>query len=178
MKERHEVFSSLEPTIFNTSKVLIMGSAPGEDTIEQRKVSGNNDYYYDKKNKFWDILEKKYKLEPYLKYKDYEYKTKILEKYKIALWDILSYCTREGSSDKTIKNPQYDNDILGYLKKYPNIKRIIINGKGNEKWFNKYLKDKNISINIEIKYLVSTSGSYWDCQPKTERDKWYMYLPD
>ena len=177
VKERHPVYSSKKPTIPSNAQVLILGSAPGEDTIKQRKLLDNDEYYSDKNNKFWDIIEKKYKLEPNLKIKNYDYKKKILEICKIGLWDILSYCTRIGSSDSTINDEKYNN-IADWLVKFQSIKRIILNGKGNIDRFNKCIENNNISKSIEIVPLVSTSGSYWDCQDKEERDKWFLYLPD
>ena len=178
MKERHNVFSSKNPTIFNDAKVLILGSVPGEDTLKQRALLNNDEYYSDKRNKFWEIIGNKYNCKD-LKNKDYEYKKIFLKEHGIALWDILSYCTREGSGDATIQSQEYNNDIAGCINQHKSIRKIILNGKGKKiEWFNNYLKKNKVTISIPVISLVSTSGSHWDQQPPESREEWYNQLPD
>lgn len=177
-KERHDVKSSIEPTISPNAEVLILGSVPGEDTIKARIKNNNDEYYSNKNNKFWDIIAEKYNLEPDLKLKNYEHKKNILVTHKIALWDIISHCTRIGSSDATIANPEYNNDIAGCLKQNKSIKRIILNGKNKDQWFNEYKNYNNVSIDIEVVPLYCTSTYKNNPMSSKEKQMWIKYLPD
>ena len=130
-----------------------------------------HEYYSDKNNKFWHIIGLKYGVQD-LKFLEYKTKISILQANNIGLWDILSFCIREGSSDKTIKDAKL-NDLHGLIQQYPNIKKIIVNGKGAYK---KYFQTINLPNNVRIVPLVSTSGSRWDCQSVEERNKWLSEL--
>ena len=57
---------------------------------------------------------------------DYEIKKQVLKKLKVALWDSIGLCEREGSMDADIKN-EIPNDIRGLLKSYPSIEKIAAN---------------------------------------------------
>jgi len=166
MKERHEVYG-FKPIVDNNTSVMILGTIPGEVSLAK------NEYYADSNNKLWYLIGLKYGVQD-LKFLDYNTKISVLKANNIGLWDILSFCTREGSSDKTIQNEQF-NELKDFISQYPNIKKIIVNGKGAYK---KYLQRINLSDNVEIVPLVSTSGSRWDCQSVKERDKWLSELPD
>ena len=71
---------------------------------------------------------------------NYQDKLKILLKNKIALWDVIESCNREGSLDTDIKN-EIPNNITDLLKQYPNIKGIILNGSKAYSAFKKYFPD-------------------------------------
>ena len=160
MKERHEIHS-LSPIVDNDTYILILGTIPGELSILK------NEYYAKSSNKLWDRIGRKYN-KPNLESMDYANKISLLKQNHIGLWDMLSFCTREGSSDKTIKDEKF-NDIYNLIEQYQNINKIIINGK---KAYNKYKSKLKIQNRIKIIPLVSTSGSYWDCQPLYERERW------
>ena len=46
---------------------------------------------------------------------------------RIALWDVLGYCEREGSLDSDITCEQ-PNDLAGFLQNHPQIHTICCNG--------------------------------------------------
>lgn len=83
-------------------------------------------YYADPSNKFWDILfiacgEKIDKTD--------QGKKQLLEKYHIALWDILYSAVRKTSNDKDISD-ETPNNLPLFLSQYPNIKLATVY-KGN-----------------------------------------------
>ncbi len=100
------------------SRVLILGSMPSEKSLEK------SEYYAHPQNRFRRVIaavaESKY---------DGSYAQLIenLSKLKVALWDVIGECEREGSSDAAIRDAE-PNDIAGLLKKYPNIGRVAVNG--------------------------------------------------
>lgn len=164
VNERHDVYC-FPAVIDDDTTTLILGTAPGELSIRLQE------YYADKKNKLWKLIGKKYGI-PNLSNLDYLSKITCLHKYHIGLWDILSFCTRIGSSDKTIMDEKY-NDINSLHMKYKKINKIIINGKGS---FKKYCANIKLDKAVKVVPLVSTSGARWDCQPLEERSKWIEEL--
>jgi hypoxanthine-DNA glycosylase len=120
---------SLDPVIDENSRVLILGTMPGPNSLEKRE------YYANPRNQFWKII---YRVmdkseEPA---SGYEEKIKFLREKGIALWDVLESCEREGASDSIIRNGQ-PNDFKALLRQYPNLQRIFFNGVQAKKLFGK-----------------------------------------
>ena len=46
---------------------------------------------------------------------------------KVALWDVVRGCTREGSADSRIRNPE-PNDIAGFVRAHPSLRLVALNG--------------------------------------------------
>ena len=141
------MLKSFEPLINNESEILILGSMPGIKSLEA------SEYYAHPQNRFWKIMGVICNY-PDLEKKSYEIKTKTLLKNKIALWDTVKNCTREGSLDSNIQNIIPTN-ILALLSKYPKIRKICCNGAKSYSFFGKY--SKNIPKDIEVIALPSTS---------------------
>lgn len=111
---------SLSPLIDNNAEILILGTMPGETSLQK------GEYYASSNNSFWKIIDALFNEKK--GFRDYKEKEICLKKHCIALWDVLSCCNREGSSDVSITNEKV-NDIEGLLKKYPRISKIVYNGK-------------------------------------------------
>lgn len=108
----------LPPLIWEDSKILIMGSAPSAMSLEK------NEFYGNPRNYLWRIL--------FLLYgkpcpEAYDEKLAFLKEKKIALFDRIARCRREGSLDANIRG-QENNDIEGFLEKHPTIRVVAING--------------------------------------------------
>jgi hypoxanthine-DNA glycosylase len=84
--------------------------------------------------------------------KTYDEKINTLLKYNIGLWDVLESCERVGSMDNKILNGR-PNNFNSLLKKYPNIKVILILGTQGYDIFRK------LKISISQYYIPSTSGA-------------------
>lgn len=136
--------SSFAPFIFNDSKILILGSVPGVKSLEMQE------YYAHPQNKFWKIL---FEIFDENFTTDYREKLAFLQRNKIAVWDVIDSCEREGSLDTKIKNEE-QNDILRLLKEYPNIKAVFCNG---GKSFKNLQKIVGKQFEIPIYLLPSTS---------------------
>ncbi len=139
MKVNH----NLEPFYDKNSEILILGSIP---SVKSRELGF---YYMHPQNRFWRILEKVYE-EPLpvtiAEKKDF------LKKHKIALWDVLSSCTIDASSDASIKNIKVNN--IQKLIKETNVKRIYTTGK---KAYDIYQKEVFPKTKMEAIYLPSSS---------------------
>ena len=133
-----------DPYINKESRFLILGTFP---SVKSRE---NNFYYSHKRNRFFPILCSIYNEPLPLSIED---KKKLLDKYHIALYDVIYSCDIVNSDDSSIKNV-IPIDIATLLKEYPSITKIGITGKKAAKLFDKYLKDKVV---IPVIYLPSTS---------------------
>ncbi len=119
---------NIPPVFNNNSEILILGSFP---SVKSREAAF---FYGHPQNRFWRMLSVIYNAEPL---KNTEEKKAFLLTHRIALWDVIASCDIDGSSDASIRNVQ-PNDISWILERAP-IKRIIVNGKTAEKYYNKYL---------------------------------------
>ena len=138
-----KVFHPIEPYFNSDSEILILGSFPSVKSREQMF------FYAHPQNRFWKVISSVYNLDMP---KNIENKKRLLQNCKLALWDVISSCEIEGSSDSSIKNV-VPNDISKILNS-SNIEKIIVNGKTAEKFYNKYILNK---IDIKAICLPSTS---------------------
>jgi hypoxanthine-DNA glycosylase len=76
-------------------------------------------------NKFWELLGAV--IEADLRGMDYEARLATLLVHGIGLWDVVAEAHRQGSLDSQIRQ-RNDNDLLGLLERFPNIKAIAFNG--------------------------------------------------
>jgi len=150
------------PLVDKNTKVLILGSFPGEASLKKEE------YYGHPKNQFWLLLESMTKEQ--LHNRPYKEKKEKLKKQYIGLWDIYATCTRKGSLDINIKNAQH-NELKELLKKYPQIELICCNGKTAAKG-KKELQEQ------EIKVLVLPSSSPAHTMPFQEKVKAWQQIQE
>ncbi len=138
----------LEPIIDHQSRILILGTLPGEKSLTKRE------YYADNRNQFWKILSCIF--EEQIK-QDYKSRREFLRRKGIALWDVLKAADREGSSDSSIDNPVF-NDLEGLIKKYPSIKVIGVKGEtARDIFWDEFSKNSVIS-SLQIEYIICSSA--------------------
>lgn len=134
------------PLVYKDSKILILGTMPGEVSLQAEQ------YYANKGNQFWKLLYAVFDTDHEL---DYEQRKLLLKKNKIAVWDVLASCEREGSLDSNIKNEEV-NDFKTFYNKYPGIEYIFFSSKNAEKYYNRYIKKSSDKIYY---VLPSPSGA-------------------
>lgn len=134
------------PLIDNDSKLLILGTMPGEKSLELQE------YYGNKGNQFWKILFTIFG-EPMSQ--NYEVKKSLLRDNKIAVWDVLEYCEREGSLDSKIKN-EVANNFAAFYDQYPFIRNVMFSSKNAAAYYDKYVGRRK---DIEYDILPSPSGA-------------------
>ncbi len=135
---------SFPPIIDSTSKILILGSMPGVDSLRK------NEYYGHTRNAFWKIM---FDLLYYTPTDNFSEKKRMLLENKIALWDVIASCEREGSLDSAIKADE-PNDFEKLFIDYPNIKHVFFNG---QKAYDIYRRKVGFDLNITYVRLLSTS---------------------
>lgn len=133
----------IQPVYDENSKILILGSFPSVKFREQMFFYGHP------QNRFWKVVSAVFK-RPVPE--TIEEKREFLLSSKIALWDVIYSCDIVGSSDSSIKNV-VPND-LNIILCNADIKKIFVNGKTSEKYYNKYIRNE---INRGAICLPSTS---------------------
>lgn len=150
---------SFAPIANNDATVLILGTMPGTKSLEL------NQYYGHNQNNFWKFMFVIFN-EDFSN--DYETKKALLQKNKIAVWDVLQFCDRVGSLDSAIKN-EIANDFETFLEQHPNIKTVLFNGQKAAAFFKKYVKLKN---QYQLITLPSTSPANAAKTYQSKLDEW------
>lgn len=135
-----KMIHSFSPIVNSKTKLLILGSIPGNISLQQQE------YYGNARNQFWKIMQEI--LGHIDIVSDYQSKIQLLHNHHIGLWDVVAACEREGSLDLNIKNPVI-NDFVTFLKQYPTITTIVFNGKASYSlFFKKFGQIKGITYHV------------------------------
>lgn len=119
----------LAPIADENSRILILGTMPGVESLRLQAYYGNT------RNLFWKLMaEVTGKKVP----EEYDEKKRFLHKNKIALWDICQACFRDGSLDSNISE-ETPNDIKSFVEDHPEIQAIAFNGQLSAKLFGKHI---------------------------------------
>jgi double-stranded uracil-DNA glycosylase len=133
----------LLPVHGESVEVLILGSFPSRQSLEK------NEYYGNPQNHFWHIIEALFNIDRHL---PYAVRISRLTAHRIALWDILSGCCRDGSADAQIRKPVF-NDLAAFFGVHPAIRLVALNGSTA----GRYYHQMTISTQIPAVILSSTS---------------------
>ena len=136
----------LPPIVDATTKVLIVGSMPGKQSLEKQQ------YYGNPRNHFWPIVGEILEIDVPT---DYEERIELLRSHGIGLWDTIASCERKGSLDVTIRNEK-PNDFKALFKRYPNIKLLLFNGTKAFDVFKKHIGFEVLADRV-FKKMPSTS---------------------
>ncbi len=135
---------SFDPISNEKSRILILGSMPGDTSLELQE------YYGHARNRFWKIIAAITNSEIPITYND---KKNLLLKNGIALWDVIKQANRIGSLDTAIKNEKV-NELDIFIKKHKHLHTICFNGKKAETLYKKYF-----TLETNIRYLTLPSSS-------------------
>lgn len=154
----HVTHDDIKPVYNEHSQILILGSMPSKKSREAKF------YYAHPQNRFWGILAKLFQ-------ESIVDKRNFVLKHNIALWDVISACDIEASSDASIKNV-IPNDLSKILNTSP-IKAIFTNGKTAEKYYQKYIYPLT-----KISSICLPSTSPANCRIKEEQliEEWSTIL--
>ncbi len=155
-----DVCRCFAPVADENCKILILGSMPGERSLELQQ------YYGHKHNRFWRLMAEV--LNGGMLPEDYGERQKMLLRCNIALWDVIAYCRREGSLDSAIRDEVY-NDLAGFAAAHPQIKRICCNGGKAYSALKKYCRTNKLN-GVEILAMPSTSpaNARWNLEKLKE----------
>ena len=108
----------LPPVVDKDTRVLIVGSMPGVQSLEKQQ------YYGHPRNHFWRIIGSITNQEVP---ESYEKRLQLVRQYRIGLWDVIQSCERMGSLDSKIKN-EIPNDFKQLFTRFPQIEAVLFNG--------------------------------------------------
>ena len=137
------------PIIDTNSKVLILGSLPGNRSLELTQ------YYAYPTNHFWKIITEIFNVTCLA---DYEARIAFIKNKRIALWDVLYRAQRNGSLDTAIRN-EVPNDFSSLFDVYKEIRAVGLNGRKAEHSFKNHVIPELKQFDRTIVGLPSTSAA-------------------
>lgn len=114
------MLTGLAPIIGKRPEILILGSMPSQSSLQKQQ------YYGHPRNAFWPLLARLLGVELT---KDYDANVNFAIQNKVAIWDVIAQCERQGSLDSAIiKGTETLNPIIELLDNTPSIRAIGLNG--------------------------------------------------
>src|SRR6187200_1781008 len=112
--------SSFPPVVAPNTRLLILGSLPGEKSLAVQR------YYAHPQNRFWHLIGKviSTELEPL----DYEERLAMLLAAKVGLWDTVASARRRGSLDAAIREAEH-NPLAELAASLPELRAVGFNGR-------------------------------------------------
>lgn len=129
MKPEEHIIHPFGPYVPENAHILILGSFPSVKSREQMFFYGHP------QNRFWRVLAA---LLSSSVPETIEEKKRLLDRYGIALWDVIGSCSIRGSSDASITNV-VPNNLEPILRNYA-IERIYVNGKTAAYFYDRFQK--------------------------------------
>jgi len=143
---------SFAPVSDRRAEILILGSMPGRDSL----AAGQ--YYAHPRNLFWKIMAAMLGFEPQAPYRD---RLKALRDSRIALWDVIHSCRREGSLDADIQAGSIKpNNFPLFFSTHPNIRRVFFNGGKAKATYDSYVRSSFERVDFQYTRLPSTSPAH------------------
>ena len=122
---------SFAPIARLDAAVLILGSMPSVASLAAAQ------YYAHPRNAFWRIMGELFEAGPELLYAK---RARQLRSHRIAVWDVLAGCEREGSLDAAIDDATSEpNDFRTFYRKHPKIRRVLFNGAKSEQAYRRFV---------------------------------------
>lgn len=136
--------TSFPPISNPNTEILILGTLPGEKSLELAE------YYGHPRNRFWKIVATITNDNLPITYED---KKQLLIKHNIGVWDVAHKAIRKGSLDSAIESEE-PNDLNTFISEHRNLKVIGFNGLKSKSLYDKYFNQKT-----DIKYITLPSSS-------------------
>jgi hypoxanthine-DNA glycosylase len=153
-KRNSEAICGFPPIAAPDARVLVLGSMPSVASL------GKQQYYGHPQNAFWPIMGRLFGAGPELRYED---RMRILRERRVAVWDVLRQCHREGSLDTAIRaETEMPNDFARFFQEHPQITRVFFNGQKAETAFRRHVLRQLACLDRELKFsrLPSTSPAH------------------
>lgn len=111
--------SSFPPVVDDRTRVLILGSLPGERSLAEQR------YYAHPQNQFWRLVG--HVVGRDLAALPYEARLAALLEERIGLWDVVASARRSGSSDAAIRD-HATNDLPALIDSLASLRAVAFNG--------------------------------------------------
>ena len=141
------VLRGLPPIARADARVLILGSMPGAASLQAGQ------YYAHGQNRFWRYMDALVGAGTSLPYPQ---RVQRLCDARIAVWDVIATCRREGSLDSAIRD-EAANDFDRFLRLHPDIATVLFNGAKAQSSFNRQARPVPMRAGLNLLRLPSTS---------------------
>lgn len=148
------------PSVDADTRLLILGSLPGEASIRQ------GEYYAHRGNAFWHLLGGA--LDEELRGLPYAMRLKRLRARGVGLWDVIEKAEREGSLDSNIRGAEL-RDLSQFVERLPALRAAAFNGKTAATHGRRQLRDRPGLALID---LPSSSGAYASLSREKKAQVW------
>ncbi len=165
-----ELLSGLPPIEAATTRLLILGSMPGQESLNRQQ------YYAHPRNAFWFIMADLLKSGSKLSYPE---RQKMLKESRISLWDVLNNCIRPGSLDGDIvTKSEVANDLGDFYRRHPELQAVAFNGRKARNSFTRHFlrQDKTNWQNLTLIDLPSTSPAHAGLSLAEKQRRWQKNL--
>lgn len=157
---------SFPPVARPDALVLILGSMPGERSLQQQQ------YYAYPHNAFWPLMARLLGFPENLPYPE---RLEMLKCNRVALWDVLAACRRQGSLDSAIDaNSIQPNDFSTFLAAHRQLRAIFFNGAPAEQLFRRHILRQlgPLSPGLMLQRLPSTSPANARLNLEQKLEQW------
>lgn len=139
---------SFPPVAGPGCRVLVLGSMPGVASLAAEQ------YYAHPRNAFWPILYSLWEAGPP---GDYRERLAFAMSHRVAIWDVIRCCRREGSADASIRDA-VPNDFGAFFSEYRQVHTVFFNGRYAQSLFLR--EAAGAAGNRRMVLLPSTSPAY------------------
>ena len=155
---------SFEPIEDRSAEILILGSMPGRASL----LAGQ--YYAHAQNGFWRIMSELLQFDATA---PYSVRVRALKSARIALWDVLHSCVREGSLDSMIeRDTQIANDFRAFFRTHTRISHVFFNGATAQACFKRHVLGDLEADSVSYARLPSTSPANASMSFAEKLDAW------
>ena len=144
---------TLHEEVRKPTPALLRASQIGVLSYDEPSLAAQ-EYYAHPANRFWPLITKLLKENETPV--DYDARLKMLLRHHVALWDAIDTCDRTGSLDSDIRNAKA-NDFTTFLRRWPQIRTIGLNGGKAYATFAKANRSLLDRADLRILKLPSTS---------------------
>jgi hypoxanthine-DNA glycosylase len=152
----------LPPVLDQQTRIVILGSFPGEASLSAKR------YYAHPRNQFWKLVGAL--VDEDLYGMPYDERLPRLLAHRIGLWDVLAACEREGSLDSAIRKPAAnDFDRLRHL--CPELETVGFNGQASGKFAPQFAQAGYRTV-----VLPSSSPAHMAMSFATKLERWRLLI--
>jgi hypoxanthine-DNA glycosylase len=147
--ERMQRKASFPPVTDERTRILILGSLPGEESLRQQQ------YYAHPQNRFWELVGGAIGTD--LRAIAYEERLQALLDHRIGLWDVIADAHRSGSLDSAIR-AERANNLVALARSLPALAAIAFNGRKSAVTGRRQIEE--IANDFKLIDLPSSSPAY------------------
>lgn len=156
--------SAFAPVVAPDTRVLILGSLPGEVSLAAAR------YYAHPQNQFWRLAGAVIEREE-LPGLDYDERLRVLLTVGVGLWDTVASAIRAGSLDTAIRQAEHA-PLAELVAALPALRAVAFNGGTSARIGRRLLADASTDRAVRLIDLPSSSPAYAAMPFAAKREGW------